>query len=59
MYALDFGVEKHAAIVASISTLVVSDRSDFPAPVTFSNLKPFKSRPNPPPAAFPLQLPQP
>lgn len=31
-----------------------SDRSGSPAPVTFSNSQPFQSRPNPPPAAFPL-----
>jgi len=35
-----------------------SDRSGSPAPVTFSNLQPFQSRPNPPPTASPLPFHQ-
>jgi len=36
------------------STLASTGRSDFPAPVTFSNSQPFQSRPNPPPTTSPL-----
>ena len=35
-----------------------NDRSGSPAPVTFSNSQLFQSRPNPPPAAFPLPFDQ-
>jgi hypothetical protein len=52
LHALDSGVGKHVSIASSISTLVVRDRSDLPAPATLSTSQPFQSRPNPLPAAF-------